>query len=180
MVANLSLYAIFDLSFKIALISNSIMTAISIPMLAVFSSNKRQIRKMIVLSYKIFGISLVLYLIMLLGFYFFGELIISFLNLNVMNKDLLYSITFILLISLGSIASVEVFYRYFLGYKQLKMALLLKLIIPIGCLAFFLLFKNLEIIYRLIYAYGASLMLNAFFMLLTFIFHSKAKLKHEL
>ena len=180
MVANLSLYAIFDLSFKIALISNSIMTAISIPMLAVFSSNNKQIRKMIVLSYKIFGISLVIYLLMLLGFYFFGELIISFIDLNVLNTDLLYSITFVLLISLGSIATVEVFYRYFLGYKQLKKALLLKLIIPIGCLTFFILFKNLEIIYRLIYAYSASLILNAFFMLLTFVFYSKAKIKQEL
>jgi hypothetical protein len=81
---------------------------------------------------------------------------------------------------LGSIATVEVFYRFFLGYKQLKKALLLKLIMPIGCLAFFILFKNLEIIYRLIYAYSASLILSAFLMLLTFVFHSKAKFKQEL
>jgi hypothetical protein len=177
MVADISLYAIFDLSFKIAMLANSLIISISLPMFAVFSKNNKQTKRMINISYKIFGISLAIFISILLVFNFFGNFIIIFLNLNSSNADLLYTITFILLISLGSIAVVEVFYRYFLGNKQLRKAFLLKLIIPVGCLAFFLLFKDVDLVYRFIYAYGASLIISANFILLAFVFQSKTKLQ---
>lgn len=175
LVADIGLYAIFDLSFKIALLANSIIASLSIPMFAVFSNNAQKSKKMIQISFKIFGISLSLYILMLLAFYFLGDFLILILDLSTEHKDLLYVITFILLTSLGSVSVVEVFYRYFLGNNQLKKAFLLKLIIPIGSIIFFLIFNGFDLIYRFIYAYGASLILSSILILITFSLQSKPK-----
>lgn len=178
MVADVGLYALFDLSFKIAMLANGFIVSIATPMFAVFSKKiKTDTEEMIRVSYKIFILSVVLYLCILLGYYFIGDYLIPFLNLNIQNTSLLYSITFSLILSLGSVAVVEVFYRYFLGNKQLTLAFLLKLTVPIGCLLFFMVFYKYDLIYRFIYAYSASLFVSAFLIFLTFIGQSKKPLK---
>jgi O-antigen/teichoic acid export membrane protein len=180
MVADVGLYGIFDLSLKIAMLANSLIVSISMPMFAVFTKNiNRKTEYMIRISYKIFGISMILYMGILLSFYFVGFDLMSFLNLNLSNSKLLYSITFILLISIGSVAVVEVFYRYLLGDRQLMKAFLLKLIIPISIVLFYLLLSDYELIFRFVYAYSGSLLLSAIFILLTFVVHSKNKLKQK-
>ena len=179
-VADVSLYALFDLSFKIALLANSLIVSISMPMFVVFSKNNKNTRKMINISYKLFWISLGIYVIFLIGFYFIGDAVIQFFDLNTFNSDLLFSITFILLICLGSVAVVEVFYRYFLGNDQLKLAFILKLFIPIVCFIFYLILKDIDLIYRFIYSYGASLIISTLLIIIIFNVQSKAKLKNLL
>ncbi|WP_298782528.1 hypothetical protein [uncultured Polaribacter sp.] len=168
MVANVSLYAILDLSFKVAMLANSFIVSISTPMFAVFSKEKKNL-KMIKVTFNVFWVSVLIYIGILIGFYFFGAFILSFLNLETDNLELLYNITFILIISLGSVATVEVFYRYFLGNNQLKKAFFVKLNVPITSVIFFLFFTKMELIYRFIYAYGLSLIICSIIILITFL-----------
>jgi len=178
MTADVGLYALFDLSFKIAMLANGFIISIATPMFAVFSKKiKTNTEEMVRISYKIFALSIVLYLCILLGFYIIGDYLIPFLNLNIQNTTLLYSITFILILSLGSVAVVEVFYRYFLGNKQLTQAFLLKLTVPIGALLFFCFFYEYDLIYRFIYAYSISLFISAILIFFTFVNQSKKLLK---
>ncbi len=178
MVADVGLYALFDLSFKIAMLANGFIVSIATPMFAVFSKKiKSDTEEMIRVSYKIFAISIALYLCIILGYYLISDYLMPLLNLDIQNTYLLQSITFTLILSLGSVAIVEVFYRYFLGNKQLTQAFLLKLTVPIGCLLFFALFYEYDLIYRFIYAYSASLCVSAILILLVFVNQSKKLLK---
>lgn len=170
MVADVGLYAIFDLSFKVAMLANSLIVSLSVPMFAVFSKLiKEKASEMSKIAFKIFYISFLVYVVILLGYHFLGEVVLSFLSLSENNLDVLYNLIFVLIISLGSVAVVEVFYRYFLGDNQLKKAFLIKLSVPITSVIFFLLLANIEIIYRFIYAYGLSLIISAFIILGAFI-----------
>lgn len=170
MVADVGMYAIFDLSFKVAMLANSLIVSLSVPMFAVFSKMiKEKASEMSKIAFKIFYISLGVYLLILVGYHFLGEFILSYLKLSVNNLDILYDLIFVLLISLGSVAVVEVFYRYFLGDDQLYKAFLMKLTVPITSVIFYFLLSDVEIIYRFIYAYGISLVINAFIILCTFL-----------
>lgn len=170
MVADVGMYAIFDLSFKVAMLANSLIVSLSVPMFAVFSKMiKEKASEMSKIAFKIFYISLGVYLVILAGYHFLGEFILSYLKLSVNHLDVLYDLIFVLLISLGSVAVVEVFYRYFLGDNQLYKAFLMKLTVPIIAVIFFYILNDVEIIYRFIYAYGISLIINAFIILGTFL-----------
>ncbi|WP_405565105.1 hypothetical protein [Polaribacter sp. Asnod6-C07] len=177
MVADVGLYAIFDLSFKVAMLANSLIVSLSVPMFAVFSKMiKEKAKEMSKIAFNIFYISLVVYLVVLAGYHFFGEIILSYLRLSVSNLDVLYDLIYVLLISLGSVAVVEVFYRYFLGDNQLQKAFLMKLTVPITSVIFFFILSDVEIIYRFIYAYGISLIINALVIFCAFIIeNSKQK-----
>ena len=177
MVADVGMYAIFDLSFKVAMLANSLIVSLSVPMFAVFSKSiKEKALEMSKLSFKIFYISLLIYLSILIGYYFLGEYILAFLKLTTNNLKILFDLIFVLIISLGSVAVVEVFYRYFLGDNQLKKAFLMKVSVPITSVVFFFLLPKVEVIYRFIYAYGLSLVISALIILFAFILES-SKLK---
>lgn len=177
MVADVGLYAIFDLSFKVAMLANSLIVSLSVPMFAVFSKMiKEKAKEMSKIAFKIFYISLGVYIVILVGYYFLGEFILSYLGLTVNHLDVLYDLIFVLLISLGSVAVVEVFYRYFLGDDQIYKAFLMKLTVPITSVIFFFILSDVEIIYRFIYAYGISLIINAIVIFCAFLFEN-AKLK---
>jgi hypothetical protein len=170
MVADVGMYAIFDLSFKVAMLANSLIVSLSVPMFAVFSKMiKEKASEMSKIAFKIFYISLGVYLLILVGYHFLGEFILSYLKLSVNHLDVLYDLIFVLLISLGSVAVVEVFYRYFLGDNQLYKAFLMKLTVPVISLLSFFILSDVEIIYRFIYAYGISLVVNAFVILFAFL-----------
>lgn len=170
MVADVGLYAIFDLSFKVAMLANSLIVSLSVPMFAVFSKLiKEKASEMSKIAFKIFYISLAVYFVIIIGFHFFGEIILSYLGLSVNHLDVLYDLIFVLLISLGSVAVVEVFYRYFLGDDQLYKAFLMKLSVPITSVIFYFLLSDVEIIYRFIYAYGLSLIINALIIFCAFL-----------
>ena len=177
MVADVGLYAIFDLSFKVAMLANSLIVSLSVPMFAVFAKMiKEKASEMSKIAFKIFYISLGVYLAIIVGYHFLGEFILSYLGLSVSHLDVLYDLIFVLLISLGSVAVVEVFYRYFLGDDQLYKAFLMKLSVPITSVIFFFLLSDVEIIYRFIYAYGISLVINAFVIFCAFLVEN-SKLK---
>lgn len=177
LVADVGLYAIFDLSFKIAMLANSFIISLATPMFAVFSKEiKANSAKMVKIAYKIFYISLAMYFIINVGYYFLGNYFLTFLSLDTKNLDLLYNITFLLIISLGSVALVEIFYRYFLGDNQLTKAFLLKLIIPVFGIIMFFVFNDIELIYRFIYAYGTSLVISAIAIMLSFMVNNKGKI----
>ena len=177
MVADVGLYAIFDLSFKVAMLANSLIVSLSVPMFAVFSKMiKEKAAEMSKIAFKIFYISLGVYLAIIVGFHFLGEFILSYLKLSVNHLDVLYDLIFVLLISLGSVAVVEVFYRYFLGDNQLYKAFLLKLTVPISSVIFYFLLSDIETIYRFIYAYGIGLIINATVILFAFLMEN-SKLK---
>ena len=177
MVADVGLYAIFDLSFKVAMLANSLIVSLSVPMFAVFSKLiKEKASEMSKIAFKIFYISLAVYLFILAGYHFLGEVILSYLKLSVNHLDVLYDLIFVLLISLGSVAVVEVFYRYFLGDNQLYKAFLMKLTVPIISVIFFFILSDVEIIYRFIYAYGISLIVNAVVIFCAFLMEN-SKLK---
>ncbi|WP_123803378.1 hypothetical protein [Flavivirga aquatica] len=177
LVADVGLYAIFDLSFKIAMLANSFILSLATPMFAVFSKEiQENSRKMIQVSYRIFYISTALYLTTTLAYYLFGSYFLTFLNISSKNLDLLYNITFLLIISLGSVALVEIFYRYFLANNQLIKAFLLKLIVPIIGLMLFFVFKGIDLIYRFIYAYGTGLIISAIAIALSFMIYNKNKI----
>ena len=170
MVADVGLYAIFDLSFKVAMLANSLIVSLSVPMFAVFSKLiKEKASEMSKIAFKIFYISLIVYLVIIAGYHFLGEMILSYLGLSITHLDVLYNLIFILIISLGSVAVVEVFYRYFLGDNQLHKAFLMKLSVPISSVIFFFLLNDVELIYRFIYAYGLSLIINALIILCAFL-----------
>ncbi len=176
LAADVGLYAIFDLSFKIAMLANSFILALSTPMFAVFSKEiQANSKKMINVAYKIFYLSLGMYLIINVAYYFLGNYFLTFLSLDPKDLDLLYNITFLLIISLGSVALVEIFYRYFLGNNQLMNAFLLKLIVPIMGIILFFIFNNVELIYRFIYAYGTSLVISAIVIALSFMIANKSE-----
>ncbi len=169
-VADVGLYAIFDLSFKIAMLANSFIVALASPMFAVFSNRiKDQAQKMALISYKIFFLSLLLYAIINATYFTFGSYFLMFLKLEPNQLGLLFNISSILILSLGSVAIVEVFYRYFLGNSQFKRAFLLKLIVPIGAVIVFFLLPQFKDIYRFIYAYSISLFLSALLIGVSFI-----------
>ena len=162
LVADVSLYAIFDLSFKIAMLANSFIIALASPMFAVFSSQiQQQTQKMIQVSYKIFFLSLLLYLIINVTYYYIGNYFLTFLGLETHQLNILFNTSSILIVSLGSVAIVEIFYRYFLGNNQLTRAFFLKLVVPIFGVILFFLLPHLSDIYRFIYAYSISLILSA-------------------
>lgn len=177
LVADVALYGIFDLSFKIAMLANSFILSLATPMFAVFSKEvKANSKKMIQIAYKIFYISIGMYVVINVGYYFLGNFVLSFLDIEKTNLELLYNITFILILSLGTVAAVEIFYRFFLGNNQLKKAFLLKLMVPFFGVILFLILKDINLIYRFIYAYGISLVLSAIFIALSFIISSKKAL----
>lgn len=177
MVADVGLYAIFDLSFKVAMLANSLIVSLSVPMFAVFSKMiKEKAAEMSKIAFKIFYISLGVYLAIVVGFYFLGEFVLSYLKLSVNHLDVLYDLIFVLLISLGSVAVVEVFYRYFLGDNQLYKAFLLKLTVPIASVICYFLLSDVETIYRFIYAYGIGLIINAIVIFCAFLIEN-TKLK---
>ena len=177
MVADVGMYAIFDLSFKVAMLANSLIVSLSVPMFAVFSKLiKEKAAEMSKIAFKIFYISLLVYVAIIVGYHFLGETILSYLRLTENNLDVLYNLIFILIVSIGSVAVVEVFYRYFLGDNQLKKAFLIKLSVPITSVIFFFLMSDIEIIYRFIYAYGLSLVISAVIIFFTFMIENN-KLK---
>ena len=177
MVADVGMYAIFDLSFKVAMLANSLIVSLSVPMFAVFSKLiKEKAAEMSKIAFKIFYISLLVYVAIIVGYHFLGETILSYLRLTENNLDVLYNLIFILIVSIGSVAVVEVFYRYFLGDNQLKKAFLIKLSVPITSVIFFFLMSDIEIIYRFIYAYGLSLVISAIIIFFTFMIENN-KLK---
>lgn len=177
MVADVGMYAIFDLSFKVAMLANSLIVSLSVPMFAVFSKLiKEKAAEMSKIAFKIFYISLLVYVAIIVGYHFLGETILSYLRLTENNLDVLYNLIFILIVSIGSVAVVEVFYRYFLGDNQLKKAFLIKLSVPITSVIFFFLMSDIEIIYRFIYAYGLSLIISAVIIFFTFMIENN-KLK---
>ena len=177
MVADVGMYAIFDLSFKVAMLANSLIVSLSVPMFAVFSKLiKEKAAEMSKIAFKIFYISLLVYVAIIVGYHFLGETILSYLRLTENNLDVLYDLIFILIVSIGSVAVVEVFYRYFLGDNQLKKAFLIKLSVPITSVIFFFLMSDIEIIYRFIYAYGLSLVISAVIIFFTFMIENN-KLK---
>lgn len=170
MTASVELYAIFDLSFKIAMLANGLIISISTPMFAVFSKKiETEPREMIRIANKIFKISLALYILILIGYILLGEWILPYLNLDVSNTKVLHDITFVLIATLGTVAVVEVYYRYFLGKNKLTKAFVLKLVIPIMGVGCFYLFQESELIYRFIYAYGAALIVSACIIVFAFL-----------
>lgn len=174
LVADVALYGVFDLSFKIAMLANSFILSLAAPMFAVFSKEvKTNSKKMIQVAYKIFYISIAMYLAINVGYYFLGNFVLSFLDIEKTNLELLYNITFILILSLGTVAVVEIFYRFFLGNNQLKKAFLLKLMVPVFGVILFLILKDVNLVYRFIYAYGISLVFSAVFIALSFIISNK-------
>lgn len=177
LVADVALYGIFDLSFKIAMLANSFILSLASPMFAVFSKEvKANSKKMVQIAYKIFYISIAMYVAINVGYYFLGNFVLSFLDIEKANLELLYNITFVLILSLGTVAVVEIFYRFFLGNNQLKKAFLLKLMVPVFGVVLFLILKDINLIYRFIYAYGMSLVLSAIFIALSFIISSKKEM----
>ena len=172
LVADVALYGIFDLSFKIAMLANSFILSLATPMFAVFSKEiKANSKKMTQVAYKIFYISIAMYIAINIGYYFLGEFVLTFLSLEPQNLNLLYNITFLLILSLGTVAVVEIFYRFFLGNNQLKKAFLLKLIVPVLAVILFFVLKDVELIYRFIYAYGISLVISAILIAINFMFY---------
>lgn len=170
LVADVGLYAIFDLSFKIAMLANSFIISLASPMFAVFSSQiKGESKKMVQISYRIFFLSLLLYVLINAGFFSLGNFFLTFLRLETDHLELLFNISSVLIIALGSVAIVEIFYRYFLGNNQLKKAFFLKLIVPICAVLIFFLLPSLSEIYRLIYAYSISLIISALMIGICFI-----------
>ena len=112
LVADVALYGIFDLSFKIAMLANSFILSLASPMFAVFSKEvKANSKKMVQIAYKIFYISIAMYVAINVGYYFLGNFVLSFLDIEKANLELLYNITFVLILSLGTVAVVEIFYR---------------------------------------------------------------------
>ena len=86
MVADVGMYAIFDLSFKVAMLANSLIISLSVPMFAVFSKMiKEKAVEMSKLAFKIFYISFFVYLSILGGYYLLGKEILSFLKLATNN-----------------------------------------------------------------------------------------------
>jgi hypothetical protein len=159
------------------MLANSLIVSLSVPMFAVFSKMiKEKAAEMSKIAFKIFYISLAVYIAIIVGYHFLGEIILSYLKLSVNHLDVLYDLIFVLLISLGSVAVVEVFYRYFLGDNQLFKAFLMKLTVPITSVIFYFLLSDIEIIYRFIYAYGLSLIINAIVILCAFLIEN-TKLK---
>jgi O-antigen/teichoic acid export membrane protein len=180
MVADVGLYAVFDLSFKVAMLVNSLIVSLSAPMFAVFSKMiKVKALEMSKLAFKIFYISLFVYLLTLIGYHFIGKQILSFLKLTTTNLKLLYDLIYVLIISLGSVAVVEVFYRYFLGDNQLKKAFLMKLSVPLASVLFFFVLSGVDVIYRFIYAYGLGLIISTIIIFCVFLIENK-KLKKSL
>lgn len=176
LVADVGLYAIFDLSFKIAMLANSFILSLSTPMFAVFSKEiKTSSKKMVKVAYKIFYMSFVMYVIINIAYYFLGNYFLTFLNLDASDLSVLYNITFLLIISLGSVAIVEIFYRYFLGNNQLTRAFFLKLIVPILGVLLFFIFSNVALMYRFIYAYGGSLIISAIVIVFSFVIANRSK-----
>jgi membrane protein EpsK len=170
MTASVELYALFDLSFKIAMLANGLIVSISTPMFAVFSKKiEEQPKEMVRIANKIFKISFALYAIILLGYFLLGEWILPYLNLDVDSTKVLHDITFVLIATLGTVAVVEVYYRYFLGKNKLTKAFLLKLFIPVLAVGFFYVFNGFDLIYRFIYAYGVSLFVSAIIIVLAFV-----------
>lgn len=177
MVADVGMYAIFDLSFKVAMLANSLIISLSVPMFAVFSKMiKEKAVEMSKLAFKIFYISFFVYLSILGGYYLLGKEILSFLKLATNNLELLYYLIFILIISIGSVAVVEIFYRYFLASNQLQKAFLMKMSVPITMVIFFFLLSEVDIVYRFIYAFGLSCLISTIIIFCAFKIENK-KLK---
>ncbi len=175
-VADVSLYALFDLSFKIAILANSVIVSLSMPMFAVFSKESKT-RRMVNIALKVFYLSGGMYIIMLIGYYFIGNFALSFLDLAKDNLDVLYSITFLLIASIGSAGVVEVFYRYFMGIKKLTKAFLMKLIIPVFALAFFFALNQFSHINRFIYAYSIGVFVSSIIVIVFFLKEEKKIIK---
>ncbi|GAB1858552.1 hypothetical protein MHTCC0001_33910 [Flavobacteriaceae bacterium MHTCC 0001] len=177
-VADVGLYALFDLSIKIAILANSVIISLSMPMFAVFSKEAQtKTHNMLRIALKVFYISLGIYLAVIIGFYALGNYAITFLELAKDNSELLFTITLALIIGIGSSGVVEVFYRYFMGTKKLKKAFLVKLIIPVASVLLFLLLNNYSYIVRFVYAYGISVILSSIVVGILFLQEKKSVFK---
>ena len=173
-VSDTALYGVLDLAFKIASSINGIIVSIATPMLAVFSNAKKEESNSLVkLSYKIFYISIVILIVLLTGYYIFGNYFIDYLKFNPSYKELLYKISFLLIFSIGLISSVEVFSRYFMGNKMIKKIFLLKLIIPVFGIFCYLCLFNLDYSYRIITAYSCALTISSIAIIISFYINSK-------
>lgn len=150
---------IYDLSLKIANISNSFLNSIAQPLFGVFSKFKKDDMKAFLIAKKVSVVILLMYMVGVIIYFCIGGVISNL--IDPINKDLLFQSSFLLIIFISFTAISEPYYRAFIGLSYMRKAMSFKFLsIPINISLFFLLYK-LNPINRVIFSYGLSILVSS-------------------
>lgn len=123
------LYGYFDISIRLALMANSLLTALAVPMLSVFASyGKEGLQKINYLLDRYFYITVMFYLLGLSLFYVFGEILIST-AFKIESRQLFYA-CLIIIGGVGIAGVAEGFARALLAIGDLHALFRVRLLLP--------------------------------------------------
>lgn len=164
---NSAMLGIFDVGLKIAMIANSFLNSLAQPLFGVFSNIKRNKKEIFEIARKT---SLIIFLLYLIGnsiFYFVGEYITQFIDLEHYKE--LFLIGLILLVGITFSSVSEPFYRAFLGTERLNEALYLKLLIPMFNIIFYFILSYEKSLEQISLAYTIAVFLSSFIIIIYYI-----------
>lgn len=121
--------AIFEISMRIALMSLSMLTAISQPLLGVFSKKEMPIEKIYYFANRVMLISFAFYVSGVVAFWNFGGLLVNYIDPD--NVDDLFKISLILIMGLCGYGCAEPCFRALLGLGKFRQAFKLRVLLPI-------------------------------------------------
>ena len=162
---------LFDIGLKVALIANSFLNSIAQPLFGVFSNINEDKEKIFKISKQVSGILFLLYIVSVVGFYFVGLDVVTFIDSS--NAEFLYKITFILIIGISFTAVSEPFYRALLSTKRLKSAFVLKFLTPIVNVIFYFSLFELSQIDRFVYSYAIATLMSSIIIIIFYSFTYK-------
>ncbi|WP_415356581.1 oligosaccharide flippase family protein [Halioglobus sp. Uisw_031] len=169
--------AIFDLSLKIAQMASSMLNTISQPLFAVFSSSALEKGKVYFYAIRVSGIIFLGYVIGLSAYFYIGPEIAKYVSAE--SAVSIYKLSFTLIFGLGGYACAEPVYQAMLGRGQLKIALQLKLLIPLFNILILALIYSENTLTSIVYSYAAAVFSAGVVAILYFLTyflrgHSKA------
>lgn len=164
---NSAILGIFDLGMKIALLANSFLTSISMPLFGVFSRTKDKGAALGVIK-KVTLLVFALYLFGCALYYFVGGWVAAYVDPEWSSE--IYVVAGLLIVGVGSIAVSESCYKGLMGFGQLRTALYLKAITPIfnvvACLAIYLFFSPLDFLYTVTISYSVATFVGSMIIVL--------------
>lgn len=166
LTGNTLILGIFDISLKIAISANNLLSSLSGPLFGIFSNSRNVIEKYRIVK----KTTLILFTTVIIGsfiYYFAKDFIANMLDEN--NGKIIADISFILLIGLAFSGVSEPVYKVLLGSDKLKYAFYLKLTIPILNILFYIIFYSYSDLLRVTYAmslgffFGSIIMISYYF-----------------
>jgi len=166
---NPAIVGIYDMSLKIAFLSNNLLNNLAQPLFGLFSKMDTQSAMVFKTAKRVSLLIFALYCIGVVSYIFIGNIIADYIDFQ--NRDLLYSVSLILVAGISFSAVSEPFYRVLLGLSLLRKAMIYKSTIILFNLFLFIVLIKLEPGIRVPSAYAIAMIIGSMVMILGVLFH---------